>query len=94
MFRLPTLKSLALLTAAWFMSIGLAMANQTNPAGLSLIGNRFLTLNTVVRVRQIEVTRDTAHGPNESSVDTPAEARTFREAIANAWPGARTRSHS
>jgi hypothetical protein len=38
-------------------------------------------------VRQIEVTRDTAHGPDESAVHTPAEARTFREAIDKAWPG-------
>ena len=54
-----------------------------------LIGHRFLTFNTIVRVRQIEVTRDTAHGPDESSVHTPAEARIFREAIDQAWPGAR-----
>jgi hypothetical protein len=53
------------------------------------MGNRFLTFNTIVRVRQIEVTRDTAHGPDESSVHTPAEARTFRGAIEAAWPGAR-----
>ncbi len=56
---------------------------------LSLMGNRFLTFNTIVRVRQIEVTREKAHGPDESSVHTPAEARTFREAIEKAWPGAR-----
>jgi hypothetical protein len=54
-----------------------------------LMGQRFLTLNTIVRVRQIEVTRDTAHGPDESSVHTSAEARVFREAIEKAWPGAR-----
>lgn len=54
-----------------------------------LLGNRFLTLNTIVRVRQIEVSRDEAHGPDESSVHTTAEARTFREAIERAWPGAR-----
>ena len=54
-----------------------------------LVGQRILTLNTIVRVRQIEVTRDTAHGPDESSVHTPAEARTCREAIDKAWPGAR-----
>lgn len=57
--------------------------------GEQLLGQRFLTLNTVVRVRQIEVTRDVAHGPDESSIHTPAEARTFREAIEAAWPGAR-----
>jgi len=54
-----------------------------------LIGNRFFTLSTVVRVRQIEVTRDTAFGPDESSVHTPAEARIFRETIERVWPGAR-----
>lgn len=65
-----------------------------NPALLAtrpiqLAGQRFLTINSVVRVRQIEVTRDTAHGPDESSVHTSAEARSFREAIEKAWPGAR-----
>ena len=59
----------------------------TEKSGLT--GHRFLTLNTVVRVRQIEVTRDIAHGPDESSVHTPAEVRTFRETIDKAWPGSR-----
>jgi hypothetical protein len=59
----------------------------TTPTGL--MGQRFLTLNTVVRVRQIEVARETAHGPDESSVHSPAEARVFRETIEKAWPGAR-----
>ena len=54
-----------------------------------LLGNRYLTLATVIRVRQIEMTRDEAEGPDESSIHTPAEARAFRETIAKAWPGAR-----
>lgn len=54
-----------------------------------LKGHRFLTLNTVVRIQQIEVTRDTRHGEDESSVHSPAEARIFREAIEKAWPGAK-----
>lgn len=54
-----------------------------------LLGQRFLTLNTIVRVHQIEVSRDVAHGPDESSIHTPTEARTFREAIESAWPGGR-----
>lgn len=70
-----------------------ASGEPLNPAAANeqggIVGKRFLTLNTVVRVRQIEVTRDTAHGPDESSVHTPAEARTFRETIEGAWPGAR-----
>lgn len=55
----------------------------------TLIGHRFLTFSTVVRVRQIETTRTEAHGPDESSIQTPREARIFREAISEAWPGAR-----
>lgn len=56
---------------------------------LQLMGNRFFTFSTVVRVRQIETSRDEAHGPDESAIHTPREARIFREAIATAWPGAR-----
>jgi hypothetical protein len=59
------------------------------PAPGGLMGQRFLTLNTVVRVRQIEVTRDTGHGEDESAVHSPAEAKVFREGIEKAWPGAR-----
>ena len=61
----------------------------SNPPKLQLMGNRFFTFSTVVRVRQIEVTRDKALGPDESSIHTPKEARAFREAIEKGWPGAR-----
>lgn len=75
------------------IGFGLTPAGRADPGAdpevLQLMGNRFLTFNTVVRVRQIEVTRETAHGPDESAVHTPAEARRFREAIEDAWPGAR-----
>jgi len=53
------------------------------------MGNRFLTFNTIVRVDQIEVTRETSHGPDESIIHTPENARRFREAIEKAWPGGR-----
>jgi hypothetical protein len=76
-----------------FITLPIILASGNTHAGevkeIPLLGNRFLTLNTIVRVRQIEVTRDEAHGPDESSVHTPAEARTFREAIDKAWPGGR-----
>jgi len=55
----------------------------------ALLDNRFLTFATVVRVRQIEMTRDVHEGPDESSIHTPAEARIFRDAIQRGWPGAR-----
>lgn len=61
----------------------------SNGAPLQLMGNRFFTFSTVVRVNQIEVTRYKVEGEDESSIHSPREARIFREAIAGAWPGAR-----
>ena len=52
------------------------------------MGGRFLTLNTVVRVNQIEVTRDRNEGSDETANHTPAAAEAFRAAIAEGWPGA------
>lgn len=56
---------------------------------MQLLGNRFFTFSTVVRVRQIEMSRDEALGPDESSIHSPAEARAFRHAVETGWPGAR-----
>ena len=53
------------------------------------MGNRFFTFNTLVRVNQIETSREGAHGEDESSIHSPAEARVFRETVEDAWPGAR-----
>lgn len=68
---------------------GDAPAVASDAGGLRLMGNRFFTLNTVVRVNQIEATRDSTHGTDESSIHSPVEAKTFRDAIEEAWPGAR-----
>ncbi len=54
-----------------------------------LLGNRFFTFNTVVRVNQIETSRDVTNGEDESSIHSPSEARAFRQAIEKGWPGAR-----
>src|SRR3989339_354937 len=56
---------------------------------IPVTGNRFLTLNTVVRVNQIEVTRDRNEGEDEASIHTLEHAKAFREAIAEGWPEAR-----
>lgn len=56
---------------------------------LKLMGNRFLTFASVVRVNQIEVSRNEYKGVDESTVHSPKEARVLREAIEKAWPGAR-----
>ena len=57
--------------------------------GFKLMGNRFFTLSTVIRVNQIETSRDVSNGVDESTIHTPKEARTFREAVEKALPGAR-----
>jgi hypothetical protein len=61
------------------------------PAGkeASLMGNRFLTFNTVIRVNQIEVSRDRNVGEDERSLHTPDRVINFREAIAKGLPGAK-----
>lgn len=56
---------------------------------LQLMGNRFFTFSTVVRVNQIETSRDVVSGEDESSIHSPKEARVFREAVEKGWPGAR-----
>jgi len=53
------------------------------------MGHRFLTLNTVIRVNQIEVARDRNEGADERAVHTPARVVAFREAVEKGFPGAR-----
>lgn len=55
----------------------------------ALTGGRFLTLTSVIRVNQIETTRDLWIGEDESALHTPEAAHAFRETILRAWPGAR-----
>jgi hypothetical protein len=45
------------------------------------MNGRYLSFATVVRVRQIETTRDAAEGPDESSAHRVTEAKLFRETI-------------
>ncbi|WP_214653020.1 DUF3863 domain-containing protein [Mucilaginibacter segetis] len=52
-----------------------------------LMGNRFLTFNTVIRVNQIEVSRDRSIGNDERSLHTPARVIAFRNAVAKGFPG-------
>lgn len=86
------LKTPPTLLKLWLLGFfGIAFLSQANaePPKPQLMGGRFLTFNTIIRVKQIEVTRETSHGPDESEIHSPAEARIFREAIDKAWPGAK-----
>jgi hypothetical protein len=60
-----------------------------NDGKSSLMGNRFLTFNAVIRVNQIEVSRDRNVGEDERSLHTPAVVKKYREAIEAGFPGAR-----
>ncbi len=64
---------------------------ETNPSSknIYLMGNRFFTFATVVRVNQIETGRNETHGVDESTVHNPESARYFRESVEKNWPGAR-----
>lgn len=52
-----------------------------------LIGNRFLTFNSIIRVNQIEVSRDKNVGEDERALHTPARVIAFRKALADGFPG-------
>lgn len=68
------------------------LLHATTPKSLKsnqLIGHRFLTFNTVIRVNQIEVARDKNVGYDERSLHTPDKVIKFRSAIEKGFPGAR-----
>jgi hypothetical protein len=56
---------------------------------LSLLGNRFLTFNSVIRVNQIEARRDLDLGEDEAPLHTPDGVAALREAVRLGWPDAR-----
>lgn len=60
---------------------------QGNKKAAGLMGNRFLTFNTVIRVNQIEVARDRNVGEDERALHTPAKVMAFRNAVAEGFPG-------
>lgn len=55
----------------------------------SLVGNRFVTHISLVRVNQIEVTRDRNLGEDESAENTPERVRARREAFGRGCPDGR-----
>ena len=74
------------------LSFSILLLQSATPKSLkpkTLIGNRFLTFNTVIRVNQIEVARDKNVGEDERKDHTPARVIQFRNAIEAGFPGAR-----
>ncbi len=67
------------------VGLGSSKNNKQN----KLMGERFLTFNTVIRVNQIEVARDRNVGHDERKDHTPERVIKFRNAIEKGFPGAR-----
>ena len=56
---------------------------------LTVKGGRFLSLNTVIRVNQIEAARNLNEGTDEAAVHTPETVAAFRDAVSKGFPGAK-----
>jgi hypothetical protein len=79
--------SVGCLIVSWVWVSGLSAAQPETP--LRVDGHRFLTLNTVVRVNQIESARDRNVGKDEAAIHTPETVAAFRDAVAAGCPDAR-----
>ena len=67
-----------------------APAGAADPAQApALAGNRFFTFVSVIRVNQIEVSRDRNLGADEAKLHTPEAVRDLRDNLERAFPGAR-----
>jgi hypothetical protein len=78
-----------LLAVAGISSVNIRKKVQSPEPPMKLMGNRFLTICSVIRVNQIEVARDKTLGTDESSAHTAAAARLFRETIRKNLPDAK-----
>lgn len=74
--------SICCLMLAFTSCIGQSKKNN----GKDLLGNRFLTLNAIIRVNQIEVSRDKSIGRDERYLHTPSHVIKFREAVEKGFP--------
>ena len=86
--RRSFLKS-AMVAGAALLSNPLFGADSDTPFQPKLKGNRFLTFNTVVRVNQIEVSRDRNAGEDEGNLHTLESVRKLRECFERGFPGGR-----
>ena len=83
-------RSLANFVLIMLFAGGVLTAAETSPESrLSVKGGRFLTLNTVIRVNQIEAARNLNEGEDEAAVHTPETVAAFRDAVSKGFPGAK-----
>ena len=80
---------LSLLVAAGVLAGRAHAAESASETPLKIPGGRFLTLNTVIRVNQIESARDMNVGADEAAIHTPETVAAFRDAVTTGFPGAK-----
>lgn len=84
------MKQYIIITLLIWMNVVTPIQGQNKqPVPDGLMGHRFLTFNTIIRVNQIEVSRDRNEGEDERSAHTPERVVAFREAISSEFPDAR-----
>ena len=79
---------LNLLLGTSLMAAMVPAAEALPEAPLKVTGHRFLTLNTVIRVNQIESGRHRNVGADEATIHTPKTVAAFRNAFTKGFPGA------
>ncbi|MCX6927936.1 MAG: DUF3863 domain-containing protein [Verrucomicrobia bacterium] len=87
--RRSFLKSAMMAGGATLLCNPLFAADSDAPPLPKLKGNRFLTFNTVVRVNQIEVSRDHNAGEDEGTIHTLESVRKLRDCFERGFPGGR-----
>jgi len=77
--KFPKISGLAIILMS--LSLNVVKCIEPHSDTLSLIGHRFLTFNAVIRVNQIEVSRDRNVGEDERNLHTPERVIRYRKAI-------------
>ena len=87
--RRSFLRSALMASGAALLTSPVFGADSHQPSLPKLKGNRFLTFNTVVRVNQIEVSRNRNAGEDEGNLHTLASVRKLRDCFERGFPGGR-----
>lgn len=81
--------TIKLMLGLLFSGVTLAAAEPSPEKPLAVKGGRFLTLNTVIRVNQIEAARNLNEGVDEAAIHTPETVAAFRDAVSAGFPEAK-----
>jgi hypothetical protein len=87
--RNPAVALMRYVSICWLILAGFSSCNNPEEPAEGVTGGRFFTFNTVVRVNQIEVSRELSIGNDERERHTLKNVQAFRKAVYDGWPEAR-----